>query len=136
MAKTFTAAFAQTPRTAQALVTASSASINTTTPTNVTLLATAGADGSILTSLSAITGSTNAGSSVLLWISKDGGTTKYLADCAVLEAYSNSTTAVRVKVIFADITEANPMRLEAGDELYVGAELTGAYHFKAELTDY
>lgn len=136
MAKTFTAAFAQTPRTAQVITNAASSSVAGSTPTNTQLIATAGTEGSIVTSLGAVAGSTNSGASLLAWVSKDSGTTKTLVAAAGAAAYSNSTTTVRAHTAFESITETTPMRLEAGDELYVGSEVSGTFHFSAELTDY
>lgn len=138
MAKTFTAPFAQTPKTATAIATAAAASLTTDAPTNTVELLTAGADGAILTKLSAIPRSTITASSLVLFISKDNGTTQRLMDSALMEAATvNTTTAIPVTA-FERYSETTPLRLEAGDKLYVGSQVAAANGivFHAEYTDY
>lgn len=137
MAKTFTAPFAQTPKTAVAVATGA-ASVSNGTPTNTVLLVTAGADGSILTKLTAMPTSNVALSSLLLYLSKDAGTTKILIDSALMAANTLvANTAVPVTT-FSSYSETTPMRLEASDRLYVGSQvaLTSGIIFKAEYTDF
>ncbi|MCP1317583.1 hypothetical protein [Halomonas sp. 707B3] len=138
MAKTFTAPFAQTPKTATAIATAATSSLTTDAPTNTVELLTAGADGAILTKLSAIPRSTITASSLVLFISKDNGTTQRLMDSALMEAATvNTTTAIPVTA-FERYSETTPLRLEAGDKLYVGSQVaaTNGIVFHAEFTDY
>ncbi|WP_083024952.1 hypothetical protein [Vreelandella lionensis] len=138
MPKTFTAPFAQTPKTATAVATAAAASLTTDAPTNTVELLTAGADGAILTKLSAIPRSTVTASSLVLLISKDAGTTKPLVDGALMEAITvNVTTSIPVTA-FERYSETTPLRLEAGDKLYVGSQVaaTNGIVFHAEYTDY
>ena len=137
MAKTFTAPFAQTPKTAVAVATGA-ATVSNGSPTNTVLLVTSGSDGSILTKLTAVPTANVALSSLLLYLSKDAGTTKILIDSALMAAntlYAN--TAVPVTT-FSSYSETTPMRLEASDRLYVGSQvaLTSGIIFKAEYTDF
>lgn len=137
MAKTFTAPFAQTPKTAVAVATGA-ASVSNGSPTNTVLLVTAGADGSILTKLTAMPTSNVALSSLLLYLSKDAGTTKILIDSALMAANTLvANTAVPVTT-FSSYSETTPMRLEASDRLYVGSQvaLSSGIIFKAEYTDF
>lgn len=138
MTKTFTAPFAQTPKTAQAVTTAAVGSLTTDTPTNTVELLTAGADGAILTSLWAIPRDTVTASSLVLLISKDGGTTQRLIDSALMEAHTVTTTTATPKTAFDSYSETTPLRLEAGDTLYVGTQVaaTNGVVFHAEYTDY
>jgi hypothetical protein len=138
MAKTFTAPFAQTPKTATAVVTGAAGTITGDTPTNTVLLATAGADGAILTRLTAIPRATVTASSLVIFISKDGGTTKRLLDSELMAAYTMATTTAVPETTFAMYSETTPLRLEAGDQLYVGSQvaLASGIVFRAEFTDF
>lgn len=137
MAKTFTAPFAQTPKTATAVVTAAVSSLASDAPTNTVELLTAGADGAILTKLTAIPRATNTGLSLVLFISKDGGTTKRLIDSKLMAAHTIATTTA-VPVTAFDYSESAPLRLEAGDKLFVGSQvaLASGIVFKSEWMDF
>ena len=137
MAKTFTAPFAQTPKTATAVCTAV-ATVTNDSPSNTVLLLTAGTDGAILTRLSAIPRATVTASSLVLFISSDTGTTKRLADSELMAAYTMATTTAVPETTFTNFTETTPLRLAAGDQLYVGSQvaLAGGIVFRAEYTDF
>jgi hypothetical protein len=137
MAKTFTAPFAQTPKTATAVCTAA-ATVGTDAPTNTVLLMTAGADGSIVTGLHAIPRATVTASGLLLYISKDNGTTQRLIDSELMAAHTVATTTAIPETKFTNIAETSPLRLEAGDRLYVGSmvALASGIVFKAEWMDF
>lgn len=138
MAKTFTPPFAQTPKTATAVATAASVIGTADAPTNTLLLMTAGADGSILTRLWAMPRATVAATRVELYISKDGGTTQRLIDSEVMTAYTLVASTAIPETQFANYNETTPLRLEAGDKLYVAASvaLAAGIVFKAEYTDF
>lgn len=137
MAKTFTAPFAQTPKTATAVVTGA-ATYTGDAPTNTVLLLTAGAEGAMLTKLSAMPRATVTATSLLLFVSNDGGTTMRLKDSVLMAAHTVATTTATAVTKFADYTEATPLRLAAGDRLYVGAAvaLANGIVFSAEYTDF
>jgi hypothetical protein len=136
MANTFTAPFAQTPKTATAVCTA--AATLTDTPSNTVLLVTAGSDGAILTRLTAIPRATVTASSLVIFISKDGGTTQRLIDSELMSAYTMATTTAVPETVVPFYSEAAPLRLEAGDRIYVGSQvaLAGGIVFRAEFTDF
>jgi hypothetical protein len=136
MANTFTAPFAQVPKTATAVVTA--VATLTDTPSNTVLLVTAGSDGAILTRLTAIPRATVTASSLVLFISKDSGTTQRLIDAELMAAYTMATTTLVPETTFSLYTETTPLRLEAGDRLYVGSQvaLAGGIVFRAEFTNF
>jgi hypothetical protein len=136
MANTFTAPFAQTPKTATAVCTA--AATLTDTPSNTVLLVTAGSDGAILTRLTAIPRATVTASSLVLFISKDGGSTQRLIDSELMSAYTMATTTTIPETTFANYDETTPLRLEAADRLYVGSQvaLAGGIVFRAEFTNF
>lgn len=138
MAKTFTAPFAQTPKTATAVVTGAAGTITGDTPTNTVLLATAGADGAILTRLTAIPRATVTASSLVVFISKDSGTTKRLIDSELMAAFTVATTTAIAETTFTMYSETTPLRLEAGDQIYVGSQvaLASGIVFRAEYTDF
>lgn len=139
MAKTFTAPFAQTPKTEVAVVTAALTSFNTSTPANSSLLVTAGADGCIVTKISAMPRATVTATAIHLFLSRDGGTTKILIDTELMPAHTLAqTTDNAARTVFANISESNPMRLAATDRLYVGigVALTDGIVFSGEWTDF
>ena len=77
-------------------------------------------------------------SKLMLFLSKDSGTTKRFIDSALMAAYtSNNTTATPV-TIFGNISEGSPLRLEAGDQLYVGSAvaLASGIVFEAQFTNF
>lgn len=137
MALTNTAVFAQTPKTATAVATGA-ATVSDDAPTNTVLLVTAGADGCIVTSLVAVPRATVTASSLCLWLSKDGGTTKRLIDSELMSAYTMSTTTAIPETIFANISESSPLRLEGTDRLYVGSQvaLASGIVFTSEYTNF
>ena len=138
MAKTFTAPFAQTPQTATAVAAGAVANIATDAPTNTVLLLTAGADGAILTRLFAMPRTTVTASSLVLFLSKDNGTTMRLIDSELMAAQTVSSTAAIAETNFANYSETTPLRLAAGDRLYVGSQvaLASGIVFRAEWTDF
>jgi hypothetical protein len=137
MAKTFTAPFAQAPKTGIAVSTTATASIDTT-PTNTTLLVTAGADGALVTRLWAIPRATVTATTLYLFLSKDGGTTLRLVDTELMAAHTVATTTAIPETSFGNYSESTPFRLEAADRLYVGVGVTlsNGIVFKAEFTDF
>jgi hypothetical protein len=138
MAKTFTAPFAQDPKTATAVTTGAVGTIAGDTPTNTVLLLTAGADGAILTRLTAIPRATVGASSLVIFISKDTGTTKRLLDSELMAAHTLATTTAIPETVFSLYSEPTPLRLQAGDQIYVGSQvaLASGIVFRAEFTDF
>lgn len=138
MAKTFTAPFAQTPKTATAVASSAASSITGDTPTNTVLLLTAGADGAILTRLTAMPRATVTASNLIIWISNDSGTTKRMKDSALMAAQTLSTTTAITWTQFTNYSETTPLRLAAGDQVYVGSQvaLASGIVFSAEYTDF
>jgi len=138
MPKTYTAPFAQTPRTATAVATAAVSGLATDAPTGAVLLGTAGAEGAIVTRLMALPRATVAASSLVLFLSKDGGATLRLIDSELMVAHTVAPTTAIPETAFANISESAPLRLEAGDQLYVGSQvaLASGIVFKAEWMDY
>lgn len=137
MANTFTAPFAQTPKTATAVVTAAGTFANDT-PSNTSLLLTAGTNGCLVTALSALPRNTATASKLMLFLSKDTGTTKRFIDSALMAAYTSATTTATPLTIFTTVSNSTPLRLEAGDQLYVGSAvaLADGIVFSAEYTDF
>lgn len=136
MAKTFTAPFAQTYKTATAVVTTASTGFNGDTPTNTQLLVTAGSEGALVTAISAIPRATVTASNLLIWISSDSGTTKRLIYSALMGAHTVTNTTAIPRTEF-DMSSDSPLRLMAGDRLYVGTAvtLTDGIVFSAQYQD-
>jgi hypothetical protein len=55
-----------------------------------------------------------------------------------MAAYTMATTTLVPETTFALYTETTPLRLEAGDRLYVGSQvaLAGGIVFRAEFTNF
>jgi hypothetical protein len=138
MAKTSTAPFAQTPKTATAVATAAVSGLATDAPTGAVLLTTAGAEGAIVTRLTAMPRATATASSLVLFLSKDGGTTMRLIDSELMAAHTVAATTAIPETAFGNISDSNPLRLEAGDSLYVGSQvaLAAGIVFAAQWMDY
>jgi hypothetical protein len=132
------AVFAQTPRILFGVLTTAITSINTASPVNLVQLGTAGANGSLMTEASVVLRGTTTAASALLYLSTDGGVTKYPIDSVLLAAYTNSATIKRPKANFAEITDDAPVRLPANSIIYAGTEVAiadGAV-IKVELSDF
>ena len=138
MPKTYTAPFAQTPKTATAVATTAVSGLATDAPTGAVLLGTAGAEGAIVTRLAAMPRATATASSLVLFLSKDGGTTKRLIDSELMAAHTVAATTAIPETAFANISDSAPLRLEAGDQLYVGSQvaLASGIVFTAQWMDY
>lgn len=136
MAKSNLAVFAQTPKTFTAVVTEAVEGLDSDTPTNTVELLTAGPEGAIVTSISAMPRGDTTASNLMLFLSKDG-TTKHLLASRLLKAHSVTSTTEIPSLDF-DYTEIEPLRLEAGDKLFVGSAvaLAAGYSFVAQSTDY
>ena len=136
MAKTFTAAFAQDPKTLTVVLSAAVGGLNTDSPTNTEQLVSAGPEGAIVTSISALPRDSTTAASLLLFLSKDGGVTQRLIASELIPAHTvDATTSIPVAV-FADISETSPIRLEAGDQLYIGTGVASNIVAFAQSTDY
>lgn len=137
MGKTFTAPFAQTPKTASGICSAG-VDISTNTPANTVLLGTAGVEGAIVTKLTAVPMGTVTASGLYLFISKNSGQTKHVVDTALMSAWTSDVATAAPVSVFERITESTPIRLEASDQLYVGTGVAAAAGvvFNGEWTDY
>lgn len=139
MAKTFTAPFAQTPKTGQAVVTAAAGGVGTDTVTGAVLMATAGADGCLVTSVGAMPRGTVSASSLLLYLVKAATPTIYRPlDSALLAGYTLAVTTAIPVTPFGSISESTPLRLESGDKLYAASQvaLAAGIIFTAKWMDY
>lgn len=137
MPMTFTAPFAQTPKTAAAVVTAAAA-VADDNPTNTVELLTAGANGALVTRLAAMPRATCTASSLVLFLQKSGQTTKRLIDSELMAAHTVATTTAIPETAFSNVSDSTPLRLEAGDKLFVGSQvaLAAGIVFAAQWMDY
>lgn len=137
MAKTSTAPFAQTPKTATAVVTAA-ATVAGDSPTNTVELLTAGADGALVTRLTAMPRGTVTASSLVLFLQKSGQTTQRLLDSELMAAHTVAATTAIPETAFGNVSDSTPLRLEAGDKLFVGSQvaLAAGIVFAAQWMDY
>lgn len=137
MSMTPTAAFAQTPKTADAVATAALTNLTTDAPTGQVLLMAAGANGSILTRLAAMPRATVTATGLCLFICRDGVTYR-LKDSVTMAAQTVATTGGIAQTLFTNYSETRPLRLGAGDKLYAGSQvaLAAGIVFAAEYTDF
>lgn len=140
-----TAVFAQTPKTASATVTAAynltgASSVADDGALNTVKLLTAGADGSLVTSVRALPRATCTATQVAVFIRKaaDAATMRKFLTSMTIPAQSVTTTAGVTEFAFPLFSEATPLRLEADDELYVGQAVAQAIgiNFHASYTDF
>lgn len=130
-----------TPQTPQSNTAVHSVQQNTwpptTSPTNTTLLVTAGANGARLTRLTALPHeSTGAAGVAQVYRSYDGGTTKTLAFVAAITNDTVSGTDAPIPVDFG-FSEANALVMKANERLYVAHSLSAkAVGFTADWGDY
>lgn len=137
MAKTFTAPFPQSPKTKTAVATLA-CTIADDAPANTVELLTAGAEGTIVTKLTAIPRATTGAASLLaLFVVKSGDTAKRLVGTALLPATTVNANSALAPVSFG-YAENAPLRLEAGDKLFVGSmvALASGIVFTSQHTDY
>ena len=138
MAKTFTAPFVQTYKTYSAVATAALGGLGTSTVTGAVLLATAGLNGSLVSKLTVVPRATVTATSLVLFLVKANAPTVYLLiDSELMAAQTLSTTTVIAETVFGNIAPTTPMRLEAGDMLYVGTQvaLAAGIVFYSEVND-
>jgi hypothetical protein len=109
----------------------------TTTPANTVLLVTAGANGGRLVKLRAQPVATVTVTQLQEFRSLDTGTTKKWVNSA-LGASAGYTLAATTLPPVADFgySDSNPLIMAGGEQIYVGAAVTGSWSFEAEWADY
>ena len=135
MAVTATPVFAQAQRVAMAVCTAAKTTMNDAA--NAVLLATAGANGSLVTTLTAIPRATVTATQCQLYVSGDGGTTLNLVQTMLMPAYTLAQTTANAATDFG-FSDYAPLRLGPNDRLYVaiGVALAGGISFRAAVQDF
>jgi hypothetical protein len=140
MAKTNVAPFAQTLQTAVVATGTAVVGLATDAPTGITQLLQAGPEGAILTRLSGIPRGQVSGTGLLLFIAKsmDNYATIRLIDSETMPAYIESVSTGYPETQFLLYSEQFPLRLAAGDRLFVGLKAATAVPvtFKAEYSDF
>lgn len=141
-----TAVFAQTPKTAQAVVTAAIAltgasSLASDDCANTQPLLIAGQDGALVSRLTLVPRGTVTAHTAYLFVRRasDAAPTRRLLDAVAVPARTASTTVPpTVQTFSVAINESTPLRLGAGDELHVGISVAQAVGvtFNAEYTDF
>lgn len=142
MAKIHQPVFAQTPKTYTAVATSAVTNLDSDTPGGVVELAAfpdavSGGDGAIITNLTAMPRATVTATALHLFLSKDEGATMRIIRSVLLGAHTvEATTAI--PVVDFEFTETAPLRLEAGDSIYVGTGIAaaGGVAFSAQATEY
>jgi hypothetical protein len=116
--------FAQKFKSNSAIVTAALGGIGTSAVTGAVALATGGANGSLVSRVTAIPRGTVTASSLVMFVVKASAPTVYqLIDSALMAAYVFAATTAIPITTFNNISLTAPLRLEAGDILYVGSQV-------------
>lgn len=141
MAMTATQVFAQGFRTEGGKLTAARTSYDATGVTGAVLLVTAGANGSEICRINAFPTATCTASNVYLMKTADSGTTNYLIASATMAAQTIATTSgmTGTAILHGDgslISEANPIRLAAGEKLYAAQSVANTVTVSASVKDY
>jgi hypothetical protein len=124
MANTFVSPFVQSYKTQSAAATIALGGIGTATVTGAVAVATAGANGAVVTRLTAMPRATVAASSLVLFLVKASAPTVFnLIDSELMPAYTLMATTAIPETAFGNISNDMPLRLEAGDILYVGSQV-------------
>ena len=134
MANTPLPAYVQTQKTGSAVVTTAVGNM-ATIPTNLVALGdAAGVNGGLVTKVTAMPRATVTASSLLLYTSKDNGATYSLIDSELMAAYTLAATTAIPETTFGNISPSTPLRLEAGERLYVGSQvlLAAGIAFRSE----
>lgn len=115
-------------------------SLATDTPANTAFLVAAGPEGSLVTRLWAIARATISTTCIYLFLRKasDPADFRRFIDSELYGSTTVGTTAVIPELAFTAYNEATPLRLEPGDELYVGiaVQAINGINFRIELTDF
>lgn len=122
MAKTNTAAFAQDPQTFGAVLTAAGVAAGT----DATLIYTAGAEGALISRLSACPLGTVTATGLTIYVEKVGTTVKLPKFSTTVPAYTLAATAKLPTLAISEVTESTPLRLGAGDKLYAASHVAQA----------
>ena len=140
MTKTFTAPFAQSPRTADNVIVVALQNVATDAPTGAVLLATAGAEGAIVPRIGAMPRATLATAvGLVLYVSRNQGATLRPKGSVTLPQYNFANTAGLPETDFPKITEQRPLRLGPGEQLYVGAMVappSGGIAVQCDVVDF
>jgi len=118
------------------VVTTANTDLDDAPSANVLLLLTAGANGAVLYGLTATPRATVTDTRLELYLSKDNGTTQRLIRSVKMVAHTVATGTAIPMTDFG-FSETVPLRLEAGDRLYVGIGVTlaGGIIFHAQYED-
>lgn len=121
---TMTAPFAQKFAASNAIVTAALGGIGTSTITGAQLLATGGANGSLVFGVNAMPRAAVGASSLVLFRVKAATPTVFnLIKSALMPAYTLSTTTAIPETPFPTVTSTTPILLEPGEMLYAGSQV-------------
>ena len=141
MAVTQKAVFPQAPQSAVAICTAACTTYGDTV--NKQPLITAGANGAMVISLTAIPRATVTATQLQVYRSPDAGTTMYFLTSALMAAYSmaQTTQAAPTPLLHPNgsaISVNNPLILKPNEKLYVaiGVALSGGIVFSADYMDF
>lgn len=137
MALTFKSPFPQTIKTGAAILTLANGGTRSA-PTNLALLATAGADGALLSRMEAIANGDVTATEIQLYTSIDSGNSFRLVRSVVMGAQTAAITTARPIQRFEDISENTPLYLQGLERLYasLGAAQASGITVRAAWANY
>lgn len=139
MAKTFTAPFAQTVNNSNVALkdaVAGGTLITGDSVPNIVLLFTAGTEGSLVTSITAIPRGNVSATLIYLFLSSDNGTSSRLIDSILIPTQTLSTTIAITPFSFTNYTEDYPLRLKANERIYAALSVSNNIVVSARGMDY
>ncbi|MDD5106031.1 MAG: hypothetical protein PHC49_10490 [Desulfuromonadaceae bacterium] len=120
---TFLVPYAQDIKTTTAVTTAACAALTGDAPTNTVEIVPTLTKQSAVVSITAAPRATVTDSSLLLFISKDGGATKRLIRSVKMAALTVAATAEITTTTFSTISLTTPLLMEVGDSLWGGNQV-------------
>lgn len=120
MSMTNVPAFAQTPDTAPALLTAAISNLASLTPTGLVTAFTAGPNGAIVTRITVIPRGSVTATGVYMFKSTDAGVTQHFKDSIGLPLQNVTAGTNIVGATFPNYSETRPFRVGAGEILSFG----------------
>lgn len=118
-------AFAQLTKTNQAVLTAACVLGAANAPTNTVLVATAGPDGGMLTSVSITPRSSVVAGTAYVFTSPDAGVNQYLIGAVQISLQTITTTSGISNIVF-NFTESTSRRMAPNERIYIGSTSVAA----------
>lgn len=137
MGLTFESPYPQTIKTKAVKLTSANGGTRAA-PTNLALLAEAGADGALLSRLEALAQGDTTATEIQVYSSTDNGASYTLVRSVIMSPQTASVTTPRASAKFEDISENAPLYMQGGERLYatLGAGQAAGIAIRASWANY